>query len=141
MSTRVSTQIWEWYGADEFALVLRTCELGGALEFLALDAELQSESIPDCPACEAWSTYILRINDFLECLNQSERSTLTSHLDLIWATCNNMSVACYDRQIFNNTEWVVVRQHARAALEELGWVELKEHSEDLMLTCRKALFP
>ena len=65
------------------------------------------------------------------------------HLEAIWTACNNLSDAafhCYDHQIFSNSEWDVVRQHARVALDEMDWVNLREYSDELIATCRKALF-
>ena len=54
-----STTVWEWYGQDEYKRVLAVGEAIDALGFLALDAKAQQASIPDCPACEAWSMAML----------------------------------------------------------------------------------
>ncbi len=139
MSVKFPAQIWEWNGAEVFTLVSRACLLGRAVEFLALEAQQQSQLIPDCAACETWSTHILRIHDFLESFQKHDCSAVTSHLEVIWSACNNLSAAafhCHDHRIFSNSEWDVVRHHARAALKEMDWGNLRAYSNDLMTICR-----
>jgi hypothetical protein len=60
-----STALWEWYGQDEYKRVLAVCEAIPALESLAMTSDLQQRTIPDYPACEAWSEIILPLNEVL----------------------------------------------------------------------------
>jgi hypothetical protein len=58
--------VWTWYGQDEHAWALASCEALRCLEFLALDAQEQERAIPGCPGCETWSGKILPLHDWLE---------------------------------------------------------------------------
>jgi hypothetical protein len=142
MSEAFASTIWQLYGADEFLPVLKACELGDALELLSLDPNLQTESIPTCPACEAWSMMFLPVHSFLESFPKRECPELMSHLISIWERCNEMSdeaFHCYDSQIFHHNEWFLIREEARVALKIMEWTTWKEHSASLASDCTKAL--
>lgn len=142
MSEAFASTIWQLYGADEFLPVLKACELGDALELLSFEPNVQSESIPTCPACEAWSMIFLPIHSFIESFPKRECPELMSHLIFIWKQCNEMSheaFHCYDSQIFHHDEWISIREEARVALKIMDWTNLKEHSENLANGCTEAL--
>ena len=143
MTASISSKFWELYGADKFLPVLKTCELGAALESLALEAAEQSETIPDCPSCEAQSSMFEPIQSFLELPPEDEWSLLIKHLRSIQEGASQLSDAalhCHDRQIFHHPDWCSLRSQAQVALEVLQWPTLREYAQDLQVTCRKALY-
>ena len=142
MTVSISSKLWELYGAGKFLPVLKTCELGSALEALALEAVQQSETIPDCPACEAASQIFEPIQSFLDLPPEIEWNRLIQHLNSILERVSQMSdeaFHCHDRQIFHHPDWRPIRDEARIALGVLEWAALREYAEDLQVTCRKAL--
>ncbi|WP_256674798.1 hypothetical protein [Pseudomonas sp. LD120] len=54
-ATPLASNIWTWYGQDEYRRIILLAELGLALEFLALDAERQRAEISCCAECNLWS--------------------------------------------------------------------------------------
>lgn len=100
--------------------------------------------IPYCPACEAWSNMILPVNDFLESFPAKISVALRQKLEVLWEMSNALSqdaFHCDDFEIFHHSEWERLRVEADAALQMIGWDTLKDQVDELMLECRKALYP
>ncbi len=144
MHEKLSIQIWVWYLADEFKPVLELCILCKALEFLSSEAVEQSLLIPYCPACEVWSDMMLPLNDFLEKFPERLDSETRLKAEHLWNTCNELSevaLHCDDWSIFHNPEWNRVRSEAREILNDVDWYNFQNDADDLMLKCRKSLYP
>ncbi|UII69741.1 hypothetical protein LVW35_18920 [Pseudomonas sp. HN11] len=86
-----ATTLWEWYGEGEYKRVLAVCEAFPALEFLAMSADAQQKTIPDCPACEAWSMTMLPLSDTLVACGNAMPSELRRGLESLWKLCNGLS--------------------------------------------------
>lgn len=119
MKMEFSTLFWEWYGQGEYKRVLAVCNVIPALRFLSVDADTQRETIPDCPACETWSTMILPLADTLSTVGTAMPSTILAALQDVWDLSNSLSegaVRCRDRYIFDHEEWQPLRASAKRAL-------------------------
>lgn len=141
---QISLDLWGWYAVDEFEPVLKVCELAKALEFLSLPALEQSTLIPYCPACETWSEMMLPIDDFLKSFSEPISASLREKLEAMWVICNSLSQPafhCDDYDIFENPEWEPLRMRAIEVLQMLDWSTLQNQIDELMIECRKALFP
>ena len=80
MEIEFSTTVWGWYAEDEYKKLLSFCELCSGLEFLAVEAEAQSISTPSCPGCEVWNEKMLCIQEFIDGLGNSLKSSWDSCL-------------------------------------------------------------
>ncbi|QRU97831.1 hypothetical protein HH203_12155, partial [Pseudomonas protegens] len=47
-SSPLASNVWTWYGQDEYRRIILLGELGVALEFLALDAKRQRVEVGCC---------------------------------------------------------------------------------------------
>lgn len=133
-----STTLWEWYGQDEYKRVLAVCEAIPALEFLALTSVLQQKTIPDCPACEAWSAMILPLNEVLSICGSALPAQIKTRLQDIWALCNSLTEAafhCHDPLIFDHHEWQPIRTAAAELLDLMESLEITPFLDDLLLDC------
>ncbi|RDZ28434.1 hypothetical protein [Lysobacter silvisoli] len=138
----LSTIVWKLYGAGEHLAVLRICELGHALEFLALDPARQCETIPDCPACEARSSKFLAIDRFLDASQGWDCADLLALLASMRSDCDGLSdeaLHCDDRTIFHHRDWRSIRAQAGRALTLIRWADLKGRADELGQDCRAAL--
>ncbi|WP_045883678.1 hypothetical protein [Pseudomonas chlororaphis] len=117
--TGFSNLIWQWYGAEEHERIAAICEAIPALEFLAMDAELQQLTIPDCPACEVWSSKMLPIHATVEACGAVLPDDVSSLLGRVWGLCqslNDLELPCHDRTIFEFEQWQPLREAARQVL-------------------------
>ncbi len=139
---RLFDTIWERCSAGDHSSVIQLCELGRSLDFLASSPAFQSDSVPDCPFCEAWSLYVLKVQDVLKSACAAELRVAVPQLTAIWDACNGMSEAatrCSDREIFFHSDWRVVRALAEAAVTQSGWIDFRPHCDDVIDSCRKGL--
>ncbi len=136
-----SATLWAWYGQDEHKRVLAVCEAILALEFLALTADKQQTTIPDCPACEAWSGMVLPLNEALAICSSHLPVNVKTGLQNIWELCINLSEAafhCNDRTIFDHSEWSLIRTAAGELLGLMEAPEIHPFMDELLLDCRNA---
>ncbi|WP_259696436.1 hypothetical protein [Pseudomonas brassicacearum] len=134
-----STTLWEWYGQDEYKRVLAVCEAIPALEFLALTSDMQQKTIPDCPACEAWSEMILPLNEVLSICGSALPAQINTRLQDIWERCNSLTEAafhCHDQLIFDHDEWRPIRTASSELLDLMESLEINPFLDDLLLDCR-----
>ncbi|WP_434568825.1 hypothetical protein [Pseudomonas sp. Z3-8] len=133
-----STTLWEWYGQDEYKRVVAVCEAIPALEFLALTSDMQQETIPECPACEAWSGMILPLSEVLSICGSVLPEEIKTRLQGIWKRCNSLTEAafhCHDRLIFDHDEWQPIRTAAIELLDLMDSLAIKPFLDDLLLDC------
>ncbi len=135
---KLATTLWEWYGQGEFKRVLVVCEVFPALEFLAMSAGEQRETIPDCPACEAWSMAMLPLNDTLAACGNAMPSEVERDLQNLWRLCNGLSeeaFCCGNRLIFDHQDWQPIRDSATDLLGLMGHLEISRFLNDLTVDC------
>lgn len=136
--------VWTWYGQDEHAWTLASCEVLVCLEFLTLDAQEQERVISGCPGCETWSGKILPLRDWLEKCPGSQVPEFRDALQRVWGLCNELTDAalgCYHHNIYADDTWIPVRQAALVALEKGGWETLREHVDSVVTGCDRRLAP
>ncbi len=138
-----STTVWEWYGQDEYKRVLAVGEAIDALGVLALDAEAQQASIPDCPACEAWSMAMLPLEALLATCASALPDEVRAGAQSLWEQCNGLSEVafhCGDRGIFEHRQWQSLREAARQLLAVMEEAQLRPFLEELMVDCGRAVY-
>lgn len=138
-----STTVWEWYGQDEYKRVLAVGEAIDALGFLALDAQAQQATIPDCPACEAWSMAMLPLEALLATCASALPDEVRAGLQSLWGQCNGLSEAafhCGDRGIFEHGQWQLLREAAGQLLALMEEAQLRPFLEELRVDCRGKVY-
>lgn len=133
-----ATILWEWYGQGEYKRVLAACEAFPALEFLAMRADEQRETIPDCPACEAWSMAMLPLNETLAACGNAMPSEVERGLQNLWQLCNGLSedaFRCGNRFIFDHQDWQPIRDSAADLLQRMGLLEISPFLNVLTVDC------
>lgn len=134
-----STILWEWYGQDEYKRILAVCDAIPALEFLALNSDMQQTIIPDCPACETWSMMILPLNEVFLACGSALPAQINIRLRDIWERCNSLTEAafhCHDRLIFDHDEWRSIRTASAELLDLMELGNISPFLDDLQLDCR-----
>ncbi len=130
--------LWEWYGQGEYRRVLAACEAFPALEFLAMSADEQRETIPDCPACEACSMSMLPLNETLAVCSNALPSEVERGLQNLWQLCDGLSeeaFRCGDRSIFDHQDWQSIRDAATDMLRMMEGLEMSPYLDDLTVDC------
>lgn len=108
-------RICRWYGEEQHERLRALYSIIGVLEFLALPARQQQDIIPDCPACEAWSTYMLPVHELINAHGAALPDDICGHLERVWAGCGvvrDSGLPCHDRGIFEVTAWQGLRDKA-----------------------------
>ncbi|WP_192560498.1 hypothetical protein [Pseudomonas allokribbensis] len=137
-----STTLWEWYAQDEHKRVLSVCEAIEGLTVLASSADVQRNTIPDCPACEVWSASMLPVNEVLTVCGSAMPHDVRAQLQQVWALCDSLPEAaflCHDQEIFYRIEWQAIRHAAAQALELIEVVKLTPYLDELMSYCSDAV--
>ncbi|MFJ7142522.1 hypothetical protein [Pseudomonas protegens] len=141
--TALASNIWTWYGQDEYRKIILLGELGVALEFLALEAGRQREEIGCCAECNLWSDYLEYLDGFVKHFPANLAPHLLSHLQTLLRDCEALCREAYGITLedngFKHPQWQPVREGAREALALLGWSEVREHMPVLTEDCRAAL--
>ncbi|AZE73145.1 hypothetical protein C4K00_2917 [Pseudomonas synxantha] len=133
-----ATTFWEWYGQGEYRRVLTACEAFPALEFLAMSADEQRQTIPDCPACEAWSMSMLPLNETLAVCGNALPCDVVRGLQNLWQLCDGLSeeaFRCDDRLIFDHQDWQPIRDSATNLLGLMEHPEISPFLNDLAVDC------
>ncbi|MCG7373616.1 hypothetical protein MHL40_13180 [Pseudomonas luteola] len=143
MEAEFSSRVWDWYAEDEYKKLLSFCELCSGLEFLAMEAEAQSLSTPNCPGCEVWYEKMVCIQKFIDDLGCLLPTSIKTQLLLLFQLCKDLSneaYHCNDQFMFYHQEWEPVRQVARGALNSIGWSDLKSYIPEFEGRSRNALY-
>lgn len=123
-----SNLLWQWYGAEQEGKIAAISRLVGALEFLAADAAVQRDIVPDCPICEAWSSHMLLVHDAISICGAALPDEIRIQLDRVWELCsaiNELNPPCHDRDVFEQQPWQPLRAAASYMLLRMGVVEVK----------------
>ncbi|VXC06085.1 conserved hypothetical protein [Pseudomonas sp. 8BK] len=143
METSFSARVWNWYADDEYEKLLSFLQLCYGLEFLALEAKQQSESIPYCPACEVWSEKMLRIKDFADNYGNDIPVDIKNELLSIFESCDNLSsdaFHCDDQFMFSHNEWASIRNAAINCLARIEWCTLQAYAPEFEGRARNVLY-
>lgn len=140
---KLATNIWTWYGQDQYRWLILLGELGPALEFLAMDADQQRVEIGCCAECNLWSDQLDYLERFVRDFPARLDPALHQHLQALLTACEGLSPEAYGMTLedngFEHRQWQPLRQAAQQALEDLGWPEAREHMPELVADCRAAL--
>ncbi|WP_171049523.1 hypothetical protein, partial [Pseudomonas nicosulfuronedens] len=123
-----SNLLWQWYGAEQEGKIAAISRLVSALEFLAADAAVQRDIVPDCPVCEAWSSHMLPIHDAISICGAALPDEIRIQLDRVWELCtavSELNLPCHDRDVFEQQSWQPLRAAAGYMLLSMGVVEVK----------------
>jgi hypothetical protein len=138
MSEKIASNIWTWYGQDEYRKVILVGELCPALEFLALEAAVQESAISCCLECSFDDDVTRYIDAFLRDYIGPLTPQLRQELEGLQARYYHLSDAALlfrEGERFTQDEWQVMRVGARNALDMIGWEDVKEHMGSLTDDC------
>lgn len=142
-ATPLASNIWTWYGQDEYRRIILLAELGLALEFLALDAERQRAEISCCAECNLWSDYLDGLDGFVKHFPACLAPALQQRLHILLGSCEALCWEAYvgtpENNGFEHPQWQPLREQARQVLDLLGWQTVREHINELAQDCRAAL--
>lgn len=139
----LASNVWTWYGQDEYRRIILLGELGVALEFLALDAKRQRVEVGCCAECNLWSGYLDYLAGFVKQFPLHLAPHLLPRLQALLSGCEALCREAYGLTLedngFEHPQWRSLREGAREALEILGWSQVREHMPELTEECRVAL--
>ncbi|AWM92658.1 hypothetical protein DJ564_18505 [Pseudomonas sp. 31-12] len=142
MSEKIASNIWTWYGQDEYRCIILVGELCSALEFLALEAAAQEREISCCLECSFDDDVTQYIDAFLRDYAGPLTPELRQGLEALQARYYHLSDAALlyrEGERFTQEEWQAMRVGARHALDMIGWDEVKEHMGSLTDDCHAQL--
>ncbi|NBF06009.1 hypothetical protein GV819_27330 [Pseudomonas sp. Fl5BN2] len=139
----LASNIWTWYGQEQYSKIILVGELGPALEFLALEADQQRVAIGCCAECNLWSHHLDYLQHFVQHFPAHLAPQLHLRLQALLQACETLCRQAYGVTLedngFEHGQWQPLRQGAREALEMLGWPEVQKHMAELTEDCRAAL--
>ncbi len=143
MTPPLASNIWNWYGQDDYRKIILVGELGPALEFLALEADRQRLEIGCCAECNLWSDHLDYLDGFVQRFPAHLAPHLHQRLQVLLSGCEALHREAYGMTLedsgFEHPQWRPLREGAREALEILGWPQVREHMPELTEECRVAL--
>ena len=128
-------KIWEWDSLEESEKLRCLYSFGDALEFLSSSASKQIANLPGgCPSCEVWSTYGLRVDDFVNLLSaESEEDVRIVAKKLLEAfdLLTEEEAKCWDENVLTLEGWDKIRSLSSETLSKIEWDLLNTFRKDL----------
>ncbi|BAQ74159.1 MULTISPECIES: hypothetical protein [Pseudomonas] len=139
----LASNVWTWYGQDEYRKIILLGELGPALEFLASEADRQRTEVGCCAECGLWSNHLDYLEGFVKHFPAYLAPTLHPRLQALLSGCEALCREAYGVTLedngFKHPQWLPLRQEARELLGMLGWQDVREHMPELIEECRASL--
>jgi hypothetical protein len=133
MANDLTEAVWEWAFDGEWDKVVAIYRLGDWLEPITLPALEQFSTLPDCALCELVLPFESAYDNFMAQAADRASSSFASDLsELIRLTSSELErhdTLCFDRIIFYQPQWQVIRRLAVQALVSMEWDVLASFRE------------
>jgi hypothetical protein len=125
--TDAFAMIWELEHHGEVEPLRALFLLGDALSNLALSADEQERTIPDCPFCELVQPFWASCEAFGNSCQAFQTEEVLKALSAVQSQLERLpkdSTECFNSKVFYTQGWPEVRSLARELLVLLHWEEL-----------------
>ncbi|WP_255991936.1 hypothetical protein [Chitinolyticbacter albus] len=116
--------IWEWDARSDRREIRALFSLCEKLQFLAMPAADQAESVPDCPCCKLIQCFDSAYSEFQQTIATYAAPTTLDALSEVSLAIDSLTdneAQCFNREIFHLDGWTRIRDSSSMALIAIEW--------------------